>query len=117
MCGIHCHAVRAEYVRGEIALLHCVRGDQPLEEVFRVNSKFFQCLSLVDGCRAIEVFQAANLDTFVMSFMPYSFRVQRALCVSCNALPIDIDLSVSVSKNFVPEVTTSPLRMSCSQWR
>jgi hypothetical protein len=67
ICDLHSHAVWAELLfvsRGEIALLHCIWGDQPLGEAFRISPKFFHYHSRSHVCRAVEVPQATILDFF-----------------------------------------------------
>jgi hypothetical protein len=47
--------------RGEIALRHCVWGDQSLGVAFRLSPKFFHCHNRSHVCCAVEVSQAAIL--------------------------------------------------------
>jgi hypothetical protein len=61
------HAVWAKFLfifKGEIKLLYCVGGDQPLGEAFRNSPKFFHYHSHSHVCRAVAVPRAAILDFF-----------------------------------------------------
>jgi len=81
LCDLHYHTVWAKllfFVRGEVTILHCVKGDQPVWKVFRVCPNFSITTAVpsygtIPVCRYIEQhmvdsrLRTASIRTFTLS--------------------------------------------------